>query len=100
MAKPRLLTEIKPNTKLQETVEQYKKIKAQISFLEEQLKPYKHILEMACVDLGGQIITPHFKITLSLQERESFDLKRARLEIPETVEKYLLTHSYTVLRVV
>ena len=67
-----------PATLLQ-AVLAYKDIKAQITFLEEQLKGHKETIEAAASNTpDGKIVTEHFKVTLSICERENFKLKDAK----------------------
>jgi len=88
-----------PATLLQ-AVLAYKDIKAQITFLEEQLKGHKETIEAAASNTpDGKIVTEHFKVTLSICERENFKLKDAKIVLGDALAPFISTSAYTMLKV-
>ena len=81
---------VAPSTEsLDVAVASYKDIKAKIAFLEEQLKASKAIIENAASQTAdGKIITPDYKITLSIAERENFSLKNAKAVLGDALNPF------------
>ncbi len=84
-----------------EAVAKYKDIKAQMTFLESQLKPIKDTLEVAASQMpDGTIITEAFKIALTIAQRENFSLKNAKAALGEDALKpFISISTYSMLRV-
>lgn len=63
---------------LLQAVTKYKELQAKITFLSEELKASRSIIESAVKDAPGQrIVTPNFKVALIEMSRENFDKKAA-----------------------
>lgn len=86
---------------LNQAVLTYKELKAKITFLENELKSSKEIIEAALSQTQeGSIITENWKASLSISQRESFSLKNAKAILGEEALKPFISNSvYTSLRV-
>ncbi len=85
---------------LDQAVLSYKEIKAKISFLENELKTHKEVIEAAASKTAdGKIITQDYKITLTIAERENFSLKNAKAVLGDSLKPFISTSAYTTLRV-
>lgn len=93
--------EAKSQNELTQAVLTYKELKAKIAFLEAELKAPKAVIEAACEKTAdGSIITEDFKVSLSIQERETFSLKNAKAVLGEEALKPFISKTvYSTLRV-
>lgn len=79
-----------PDRNLSDAVESYKKIKAKITFLEEQLKRYRDTIEeYAEKTKDGKIITEDWQVTLSTFETSYFDTKAAFEKHQRLLQKFM-----------
>lgn len=101
MKKLTVVPGIQDGEALTQAVLSYREIKAKITFLENELKAHKNVIEDAASKTkDGVIITSEYKITLSIAERESFSLKQAKAVLGEEVLKDFISRTpYTTLRV-
>lgn len=86
---------------INQAVLSYKEIKAKITYLENELKTHKEVIEEAAKSTeNGSIIREEWKVVLTIAERESFSLKNAKAVLGEaTLKPFISTSTYTVLRV-
>jgi hypothetical protein len=83
------------------TVNTYRALKRQIQRLEEELKEKRDALEAAARQTpDGVLETPDFKITLTLAQRENFNLKTAKQVLgEEALKDFISVTNYTLVRV-
>jgi hypothetical protein len=82
-------------------VQSWREISAKIAFLSEQLKPIKERLEFAAAKAPeGKIITEEYAISLTLCQRDNFNLKAAKAALgEEKLKPFMTATAYTQLRI-
>jgi hypothetical protein len=99
MANPKLVSIPQAND-VDLAVATYKDISAKIKFLEEQLKAPKEVIEAAAAQTAdGKIVTPEYKVTLSIVTRENFSLKNAKPVLGSALDPFISKSTYTQLKV-
>lgn len=86
---------------LLQAVVKYKELQAQITFLQNEIKAPRSIIEAAAnAAQDHQVITPLFKVSLIEVERENFDKKSAIAALGrKTLKPFLSTTTFYQLRV-
>lgn len=102
-----LTSSVPTTTSLENQVEEYFKLNEQAKIIEKQLKELRptietyvaqeaniaKLIESVTVKIGS------FVATLAPSTRETFDLKSAKVEIPEAVAPFIKSTTFTTLKI-